>query len=123
MRFPVLALIAASGLAAPALASGSVDCEAADRSDIQIIGNYGGRSGGRLEAVTLRDGARTFSTRGRPPQLRIVRHTETRRSIRLDLNGPNAGPITLRVSVNPDGASSGTLLYRGRTHAMECEFG
>lgn len=110
-------------IATPALASGSVDCEAADRSGLTIVGNYSGRSSSRLEAVTLGDGARTFSTRGRAPQLRIVRHVETRLSIRLELQGPGRTRTSLRVWVSPDGASAGRLVYRGRSHPMQCEFG
>lgn len=108
---------------ATALASASVERATTDGSSILVVGNMGRVEGATLDAAILTVGERTWSTRDRPAYIRIVRYSGTRAAIRLDLAGPGADELQLRVRINPDGASTGTLVFRGRSHPASCEFG
>lgn len=110
-------------LPAAAMASGSIDCETTDGSNIAVIGNMARAEGAPLDAAILTAGGRTWSTRDTPAQIRILQYRETRSAIRLDLAGPGTDLLQLRIRINRDDASTGTLSFRGRNHPVSCEFG
>ncbi len=115
--------VVATALAAPALASGSIECETTDGSGIIVIGNLGRAQGAPLDAVIVTVGGTTWSTRDTPPQIRVGAFHQTRQAVHLLLEGPGADRLDLRIRINPDDASTGALVFRGRTHPVSCEFG
>jgi hypothetical protein len=123
MRFRLVPVLLVALSPATALASASVECATTDGSNILLIGNMGRVEGAALDAAILTVGERTWSTRDRPAHIRVVRYRETRAAIGLDLAGPGTDRLQLRVRINPEGASTGALAFRGRTHPVTCEFG
>lgn len=123
MRYALLAasLLALAG--APALASASIECEATDGSGIVVVINSARTPNAAPDAVMLTIGDRTWSTRDTPPDLRIVHYRETRQVIELDFLGPQPDRYELRIRINPDDASLGTLTRAGEAHPVRCEFG
>lgn len=109
--------------ASPALASASFECETTEGSGIVVIGNSAREESAPLDAAILTVGEQTWSTRDTPPQVRITAYDKTRTTLSLDLAGPGTDRLELRIRINPNDASTGTLTFRGQRHPVSCEFG
>lgn len=123
MRYGFIPTLLLAVAPAAALASASIECETTDGSAIIVIGNMAREQGRALDAATLTVGETSWSTRDAPPQIRIAYYAGTRAAISLDLAGPGTDRLELRIRINPDTASTGTLSFRGRRHPVSCEFG
>lgn len=111
---------------APALASGSIECGTTDDSNIEIVISTD-RDGpaGRARGASLTMSGRTLATADTPPTLRLGPSLLNRTQVRVELLGVNDARIVavLLVRVNPDDASTGTLMVEGHAHPVSCEFG
>lgn len=118
---PIAALLVLAP--ATAFASGSIECETTDGSDIVLIANMGREPDARIDAVVLTVGTNTWSTRDTSPEIRIAYYAATSAAITLDLMGPGNDRLELRIVVVRDDASGGTLTFRESSHPVRCEFG
>ena len=123
MRYARLLALLTAFIASPAFATGGFECETTDDSGIVVFTNSARTPNARPDAAGITIGERTWSTRGTPPELRIVHYRETRDVIELDLVGPEPDRFELRIRINRDDASLGTLTRAGQAHPVSCEFG
>jgi hypothetical protein len=123
MRYALLPAFLLALAGAPAWASASIECETTDGSNIVIFTNSARAANARPDAAGLTIGERTWSTRDTPPGLTIIHYRETRQVIEMDFVGPGVDRYELRIRINLDDASPGTLTRGGEAHPVSCEFG
>lgn len=125
-RFVSRVMLSLAGFALPgsAAATGGLFCRPAGKDDAPTLSLVIGHGAtGTMFGATLDDGARSRSTMGDDAPLVLLQSWIDERQVLLELADR---AVTERIALfkgrpNRTGGATGTLTYRGRSHAMRCE--
>ena len=123
-RFAFALLAAALIPAAPALATGSIHCSSTERGAPEIYLSIGRGAGAAIIQMSLSGPAGQFTTGAGPRAPIVAQSWLDERELKIDVIDHNVEYHIARLISRRAGENlyRGTLRYRGRTHAMSCEF-
>lgn len=110
--------------ASPALASGTIHCESAERGAPEIYLVVGRGAGAAITGMHLSGPAGQFTTGAGPNSPAVSQSWLDARELKIEVVDRNAEYHVARLIGRRAGENlyRATLRYRGRNHAMACEF-